>query len=196
MWSCPNLLHITVLSWGYRSLTFPSPPSACILCIRTRWCRSLCFLISFPGWRFRVNILKMKGPIKVQTVHFICMAPYMFQRLSGPFIYQLRRIRPRQTFRGWKLVALCCILYLRHRYFLFVFKIIFEPVFKSWKSLHKKLRSSASLEKSELLTAQNRIPVWCQWTEFCCPLGSCRLVLSFAHLHLPGLQVPGLWLLS
>lgn len=61
--------------------TFPRPlhPPDPILRLRTRWRMRPCFLV-FPGWWFLVNILQMKGLIKVQAVHFICLTLYTLFR--------------------------------------------------------------------------------------------------------------------
>lgn len=107
---------------------------------------------------------------------------YTFQRLLEPFIYQMRRIRRRLIFRGWKLVALCLILYLMHRLFLSE-KLFLSPYVKVERVCIKTQVFDFSW-KIGIADTQNWICL-----VSVCPLGNRRRVCSFVHLHLPGLQV-------
>lgn len=60
--------------------TFPAPLHPHDSILRTRTQMRLCFLVSFPGCWFLVNILQMKGLIYVQAVHIICLTPYTLFR--------------------------------------------------------------------------------------------------------------------
>lgn len=118
-----------------------------ILCRSPRRCLILYSLISFPGWWFPVNILKMKGPVYLQTGHFICMALYTLQRLLGPFIYQVGPLRDRVSrprAENWEPSS--CILYLMHRHFLFGWYIVQKLFFSQFLKVERVCIKSPVLQ--------------------------------------------------